>query len=350
MIEVALQVVQRCSRTALVLLIFIHCLCGADELKVGFGSCHQVSGDLQIWDAIRAEDLDVWIWGGDIIYAGDEDTETHKRLYRELLALPAYKALREHTEILGTWDDNDFGINDGGADYPAKAQSQQAFLDFLGVPADSPRRKQEGIYWSKDFNVGTYLVRIVLLDVRYFRQVPGRTADILGVAQWRWLARQLQVATNLTVLVSGSQVIPQDHTYERWDQYPESRRFLFDLIERSPNRNFVILSGDRHFGEFSSVTIGGKRVLELTSSGMSHAWEGKPFEPNSHRVGQILPSRNYGVISLRSSRVELEDAEFHGTVALKTFGGKVHEQHQLKLYPDRGQNNMLFPEIMKSCS
>lgn len=268
----------------------------------------------------------MWIWGGDIIYADDESIATHRRLYRDLLEFTPYKELRDHAEILGTWDDHDFGVNDGGEHYPSKAQSQQAFLDFLGVPLDSSRRAQRGVYSSKDFKVGQHLVRVLLLDVRYFRQLPGATADILGVAQWRWLAEQLRVPASLTILVSGSQVIPQDHTYERWDQYPESRGFLFDLIEHSPTKNFLILSGDRHFGEFSSVSIGTKQVLELTSSGMSHAWEGKPFEPNSHRVGQMLEGRNYGVVSLSSSRSGLR-----GTVALKTFTGKTHEQLQLKL-------------------
>ena len=35
---------------------------------------------------------------------------------------PFYKKLREngHTQILGIWDDNDFGINDGESDNPIK--------------------------------------------------------------------------------------------------------------------------------------------------------------------------------------------------------------------------------------
>lgn len=51
-----------------------------------------------------------------------------------------YKTLKEHkdyanlvksTAILGTWDDHDYGLNDGGEDYEMRIESQQLFLDFL---------------------------------------------------------------------------------------------------------------------------------------------------------------------------------------------------------------------------
>src|SRR2546430_4137762 len=40
------------------------------------------------------------------------------------------------------------GENDGGADYPKRAESQQIMLDFFDEPKDSPRRKREGVYES----------------------------------------------------------------------------------------------------------------------------------------------------------------------------------------------------------
>jgi alkaline phosphatase D len=54
-----------------------------------------------------------------------------------------YAAFVNKTPVIGIWDDHDFGINDGYKDYTYRVQSQQIFLDFMGEPQDSPRRKQE---------------------------------------------------------------------------------------------------------------------------------------------------------------------------------------------------------------
>ena len=52
------------------------------------------------------------------------------------------------TKVVGVWDDHDYGINDGGEEFPLKHETREMFLDFIGEPADSERRldKEEGIY------------------------------------------------------------------------------------------------------------------------------------------------------------------------------------------------------------
>jgi hypothetical protein len=53
--------------------------------------------------------------------------------------------------LLATWDDHDYGTNDGGADFPAKAEAKRAFLEFFADPPDSPRRAREGVYDARVF-------------------------------------------------------------------------------------------------------------------------------------------------------------------------------------------------------
>jgi alkaline phosphatase D len=36
--------------------------------------------------------------------------------------------------ILGTWDDHDFGVNDGGQNTYSKKESQSYLFDFLDTP------------------------------------------------------------------------------------------------------------------------------------------------------------------------------------------------------------------------
>ena len=39
--------------------------------------------------------------------------------------------LKKNTEIYPIWDDHDYGINDGGKNWPFKKKAQSIFLDFL---------------------------------------------------------------------------------------------------------------------------------------------------------------------------------------------------------------------------
>ena len=59
---------------------------------------------------------------------------------------PFYAKLRENTTILGIWDDNDFGVNDGGADNPIKHAQKQRFLKFLGENEQNSARYRRSIY------------------------------------------------------------------------------------------------------------------------------------------------------------------------------------------------------------
>ena len=53
---------------------------------------------------------------------------------------PGYKLLMENTQIVGVWDDHDFGTNDGGRNFEYKEQNRDLWLDFIGEPDDTQRR------------------------------------------------------------------------------------------------------------------------------------------------------------------------------------------------------------------
>jgi alkaline phosphatase D len=91
-------------------------------------------------------------------------------------------------------------------------------LDFLDEPHESLRRQQKGVYWSHLYEDKQSSVKVILLDVRYFRDIPNtENADILGKKQWRWLESTLEGNdADLTLIVSGIQVLQEDHRYEKW--------------------------------------------------------------------------------------------------------------------------------------
>lgn len=112
-----------------------------NEFVIAFGSCNKASMPNLLWDDIANSNPDIWIWGGDIIYADTDDMDKLARMYKAQNDIAGYKKLKDKTPIVGTWDDHDYGLNDGGVEFGAKKESQQEFLSFMGVAANSPRRK-----------------------------------------------------------------------------------------------------------------------------------------------------------------------------------------------------------------
>ena len=91
---------------------------------IAFGSCNKTEVENPFWDDVLSLQPDLWIWGGDNIYADTDDMRQMRAMYDAQKNIPAYKALAEQVPIIGTWDDHDYGFNDGGADFEARAESQ----------------------------------------------------------------------------------------------------------------------------------------------------------------------------------------------------------------------------------
>ena len=50
--------------------------------------------------------------------------------------IAGYSKLRNTVDHLAIWDDHDYGINDGGGDFPHKAVAKELFLKFWKAPAN----------------------------------------------------------------------------------------------------------------------------------------------------------------------------------------------------------------------
>jgi alkaline phosphatase D len=136
---------------------------------------------------------------------------------------------------------------------------------------------------------------VVLLDVRSFRDARHSNGDILGEAQWKWLEETLRTHNAQVILIgSGSQILPTEHRFEKWADYPGSRARFLDLIAKSPAARVILITGDRHFGEISRIEHGGREIVEVTSSGMTHSYEKLGHEPNVLRVGEPFTGLNFG--------------------------------------------------------
>lgn len=307
--------------------------------RVAFGSCALQGRPQPIWKGIRASNPDLFIHAGDNIYADWEDAATLRESYRQLGSEPEYRALRSHLRargpgrLLSTWDDHDYGSNDGGADYALKDVSREAFFEFFEEPADSSRRFRGGVYDAHIYGPTGRRVQIILLDLRYFRsplalteaarkkdpKSPGpyrplddASATMLGPQQWDWLERELHRPAELRLLVSSLQLVAEEQPYEKWANMPRERERLLRLLARTGGT--IILSGDRHFAELSAIPAKqyGTPIYDLTSSGLNRSWPGGARMANRFRVGQSIAVYNSGLISVRWDADPLVTMEIRG--------------------------------------
>ena len=301
------------------------------DIKIAFGSCNQVHYRQPLWESILSLKSDMWVWLGDAVYADTQNIGKMRALYDQQKDHPQYAKVARATRVVGTWDDHDFGVNDGGRSYPERAASQQAFLDFVGEPKASARRRREGLHTSYTLGSGDESLKLILLDERYHRDAPGPNSDMLGDAQWAWLEGELRESkARVHLLGSSSQFVSEEHRYEKWADYPKERARLLQLIAATRAPGVIVLSGDRHMAELSRFESQYLHypLWEITSSGLTHCWKEGTNEPNRHRVGKVLTALNFGVIevdwsnggSIRLSVIDLSgQRRLNERIALSTL-------------------------------
>ncbi len=316
----------------------------ADTLA--FGSCLQQWFPQPVWSSVLAQDPEAFVFLGDNVYT---DNGPYARLpeperigvaYAALAENARYRAVRDAVPIFATWDDHDYGVNDGGAEYPHKDAAKRHFMDFFAIPDDDPMRGREGIYAVRYLGEGPDRIQLLLLDTRSFRtpllagetnaQCPNKrylpnedpTASVLGEAQWRWLEQQLREPAGLRVIASSIQVIPDRHCFEKWGNFPRERERLFRLIRDTAANGVVLVSGDRHLAEISRLPAehAGYPLIELTTSGMNSAIG--LDEPNPYRTTpDNFRGDNFGLLRIDRSGAEatvvIEVRDAAGELALR---------------------------------
>ncbi|WP_366143738.1 alkaline phosphatase D family protein [Algibacter sp.] len=299
------------------------------DVVIAFGSCNKQNERNVLWQEIMKWKPDAWIWGGDIIYSDTDDMEKIWNDYQEQLNQEDYKKLQNSTKILGTWDDHDYGLNDGGEEFIAKAESQQLFLDFMGVSKQDERRQREGVYHSEYIKTGDGTINIFVLDTRYFRTSLSTATDpnkryqpntygqgtILGNKQWLWFKNELANSkADFNIIVSSIQILSGEHGFETWANFPHEVDKLKDIIKNSKAKGVFIISGDRHISEFSKANVDGLKfpLIDFTSSGLTHSYSGFTSEPNRLRVGNVVSEKSFGLLKF-NFKTKTVDMQMRGT-------------------------------------
>ena len=344
------------TKFAVVLILAAAAAVRAEEplTRIAFGSCANEKRPQPIWEAVNKSKPQLFIFTGDNVYADSADPAKLAKSYKSLSQIPGFARLRESCPVIGTWDDHDYGKNDAGAEFPGKHAAKKAFMAFFNTPVNSPLRKRGGVYDAKIYGPIGKRVQVILLDTRWFRSplkrmdkaelktlrkktgkkigpyLPdtSKESTMLGASQWRWLANQLRKPAELRLIVTSIQLVPDDHTWEKWGNLPRERRKMLQVIRETGARGVVFLSGDRHFSEISKMPRSGYPLLEITSSGLNQ--KGLPSEPNRFRVPKSktkpYAKPNFGMVLINWSQAD-------PTVSLEIRGasGRAVRQWQTSL-------------------
>jgi alkaline phosphatase D len=234
--------------------------------------------------------------------------------------------------LLATWDDHDYGLNDGGADYPHKLAAKRAFLEFFNTVTPAVTSLDEpGIYSARTVVADSGLViQFIVLDTRSFRSsmekrknnelcqrggwefMTDDDATVLGETQWQWLQGELTKPADVRLLVSSIQVLPTQQCFEKWSNFPQERERLFSLIQQTKANGVVLVSGDRHLSEISVLDREdfAYPLYELTSSGLNSALKGRfnsDDEPNNLRaLPNNVTADGFGEIDIVGQAPEFE--------------------------------------------
>ena len=284
------------------------------HLKIGFGSCISQDNDQNVWYKVESLNPDYFVFVGDNIYGDTENMMVLKAKYDMLGSKPGLQKLWQKTKMLAVWDDHDYGVNDGGIEYPKKEESKKIFLEFFKEPLESDRWKHLGIYHQ--FTVGKegQRVQFILLDCRSFRSklcVAGKDEDcfgeygkcldstktMLGQEQWKWLEETLKIPADVRIVCTSTQFLVDFNGWEAWANFPYERERFMRLIEKTKANGLFFISGDVHYAEMSRLIRPNSYPLyDLTSSGMTHGHS--CAGENINRIHGAYMQPNFGWIDI----------------------------------------------------
>lgn len=296
--------------------------------RIAFGSCANQDKKMPVFGLIALHQPDLFIFLGDNIYADTDKMRLMRKKYKKLASNQDFYKVQSSIPIIATWDDHDFGVNDGGRHYAKKEKSKKLFLKFFKEPKDSERRLHEGIYASYNYLVNGKKLQIILLDNRTFRddllhysgaqmsdsvhfynldyaQQMNPDSTILGDEQWKWLEGELKKPADVRIIGSSTQFATEYNGYETWANFPLEQQRMLDLIKSTQAKGVFFISGDVHYSELSKIEqTDSYPIYDLTASGLTEEW--KFATPNINRIGDPVMENHFGLIDINWSAPEIE--------------------------------------------
>ena len=236
------------------------CACLRDNNSVSPTKHYQSGSGYHIFKAIAKQKPDYMMWLGDNIYVRNgehRNTDGFNYRYTHTRSLPQMQPLLACTQHFATWDDHDYGTNNGDLTSSSRDVALESFNTFWANPATHPQDKK-GLFYQYDIADATFF----MTDDRTFRspetQKDDKDKHFLGQEQLEWLLLGLEKSqANFKFVAVGSQVL-NNNTLQVKEGYAKDYntelQYLLSEIKRRKINGVIFLSGDVHHTILNKMT------------------------------------------------------------------------------------------------
>ncbi len=286
------------------------------EVRMALVSC--AAGYLyesEIWQQLNQSDPEFVLFIGDNVYADRPNLVTKKpadpkQLWEQYVnARQRYDFFfrRELVPALATWDDHDFGKDDGDMHFEHAEASRQVFSEFWAQDEGVSSAFKRGPGISSAFQ--GFGVQFALLDDRSFR-TGEREADPTGwgAPQKEWFDSLTKQGTEPMIVVNGEQFFGAYRgKYSVESSFPQDLTWLLTSI-KSSGRAAGFISGDVHYSEFMELesALNGQLSVEITSSSLhSVTFPGQHNRYTNPRRRAATSAHNFILLELHAEGTTL---------------------------------------------
>lgn len=228
------------------------------KVVLGLGSCAP-SDPNRIWTQVMEEGCQGFVFLGDTPYVDTSNLAEARERHRTFLSQPEIAQMIRQMPCWGTWDDHDFGRNDGHGDFPGKHVCRLAFTeyranaDFGQAPDGNLQSDRFGAARGIQTSLRFGPLEIFLIDPRWFSRTGPSWADAsqptcLGEDQWEWLQGLLTRSTATFKGLATGMIWDDKKNSEMddWHTYRHEREAIFDFIRSRRIPGCFLISGDIH--------------------------------------------------------------------------------------------------------
>lgn len=271
----------------------------------------------EMWRSVAESRPEVIFFIGDACYADKNSDGTEAGLWHRFVdnfkRLDVYRWINL-IPIFATWDDHDFGVNNGDSSFHLKDATRVLFNACYGWKAKTDRLVHGPGVAS---HVRLFNQRFFLMDDRTFRSSARvNSGSQWGSVQEDWLRSAVNKNSEPVWLFNGSQFFGAYHRGDAFERHhaEQLNRVMHQFSRMSAP--IVLGSGDVHFSEVMALErdILGYQSFELTSSSLHsrngrwlHMIERNPRrEASTWRHNFLLINSHAirpGALSLRASSI-----------------------------------------------
>jgi phosphodiesterase/alkaline phosphatase D-like protein len=280
---------------------------GPASFTFAFAACARTGSNGQVFDAIRAANPLFYLNIGDIhyTYIDQDDPDRFRSAFDRVLTRPAQAALYRSMPIAYTWDDHDYGPNNGDRTSPTRAAARLVYQQYVPHYALAAGEGDVPIYQA--FTIGR--VRVILTDTRSERDpntaIDNGAKSMLGEVQKTWLKQQLLDANETYPVIvwvsSGPWIDAAGTGKDSWGGFATERRELADFVAAHDIQGLVMLSGDAHMtaiddgtnSDYSTGGGGGFPVMHAAPLDKRGGVKGGPYSE-----GTSADSGQFGLVTV----------------------------------------------------